>query len=449
MSRGVMIAGTSSGSGKTTVTIGLLEVLSKRYKVTCFKVGPDYIDPSYHKFISKNKSYNLDIFMQGRENLKSLYKTKACQGDIAIIEGVMGLFDGIKTTDFASSAHVARELDVPVILILNAGGMSKSASAQVKGYKDFDPRVNVAGVILNQVGGESHYKLLKNIIEKDTNTKVLGFLPKDENLSLPEENLGLISPTELENFKNTIEKLSKYTEKFIDIDALIRIAKKIDGCKVCNKVSESRVKIGVARDKAFNFYYEAGLETLEKFGAELVYFSPLKDDSLPSVHGIYFGGGPIESFARELSENKGMLKQINKKAQLGMPIFAEGGGMVYLCRSLSLNGLNFPFTKIFDTDVLLSKRMTRFGYVKVKFQEDNILGKKGNIISGHQFSYFDIDTPPKPQFITARPGLDYDKTCGYEYKNCLGTLVYLDFYSDSLLAKNFIKSCLKYKNEVF
>lgn len=448
MTKGVMIAGTDSGSGKTTITLGLLKVLSKKYDVIPFKVGPDYIDTSYHELISKKDSYNLDIFMQGEESLKKLYLSRASKGDIAVVEGVMGLFDGLGTTDFASSAHVARVLNIPVILVVNAKGMAKSASALVKGYKEFDPRVNVAGVILNRVGGKGHFTLLKKAIEEDTGTRVLGFLPKDEGFILPEGNLGLISPVKLQNFDKTIEKLSACIENFINIEALMQIASKTSSCKYkqCKERSLHKVKIAIAKDNAFNFYYKAGLETLEEMGAELVFFSPLKDTSLPEADGIYLGSGPVEKFAEKLSKNEDILRHIRNKAIAGMPIFAEGGGMIYLCNSLDFAGQTYSFAKVFDLNVRLSKKITRFGYANVAFKKNNILGDKDEETRCHQFSYYDIEKPKEPVFVLSRPESEHKKLCGYSYKNCLGTLFYIDFYSDQDLAKKFIKSCVKYKN---
>jgi len=456
MTKGLMIAGTSSNSGKTTVTLGLLKALSKKYKVIPFKVGPDYIDPFFHFKSSGKPSYNLDAFMQEEERLKDLFFSRGSKGKLALVEGVMGFFDGLGTSDFASSAHVARILDIPVVLVVDAKGMAKSISALIKGYKDFDSRVKVTGVILNKINSQNYYELLKTIIEKDTNVKVLGYLPLDEEISIPEERLGLVNPNFIRDFDKKLDILSNLIERHIDLESVLQLASPFpETKKECSKDIEdvSKVKIAVAKDEAFFFYYKSALETLEQKGAEICFFSPLHDKTLPeNIKGIYIGGGALDRYAIKISQNTTMRQSIKNAAKSGIPLLAEGGGLVYLSRTFTLQENTYPMAGVFDFSVKREDRMTRFGYVNVKTVDDTILGKQGLEFSGHQFSYYSIDNKSIDEknktntiFEVKKPWKNYIIEDGYRFRNVLATLVYGDFYANPEIANNFIENCKNHR----
>jgi len=468
MIRGITIAGTHSGSGKTTMSLGIMGALAKRCTVVPFKIGPDYIDPAYHKRVSGGFSYNLDIHMLGETRLKKLFQEKAHQGDIAIVEGVMGLFDGKDSSGFSSSAHIAKLLGLPVILVIDAGGLAKSASAMVMGYRDFDQGLYLAGVLLNRIGGEKHFKLLKECIETDTGIPVLGFLPKDKDFTIPERPLGLIPPEEIKGLESNLSKLYCMVEKYIDLEKIIKISEKagtvqnLNECDTlsnaklimkteqqCLKVSRSkrnfRMKIAVAVDDAFCFYYRAGLELLEAKGANLTYFSPLKDSQLPDgVSGLYLGGGFPENFAQTLSENKSMRISIFKAIEGGLTTYAEGGGLMYLMKAIrNREGKKHAMVGIFNGEAVMTDRLQNFGYVTAEAIKDNVLAPKGSIISGHEFHYSKIvSSLDNTSYIIKKPGEKLQWQCGYTYKNCLATYMHIDFYAYPELVANFLSKCI-------
>ncbi|MDI3309952.1 MAG: cobyrinate a,c-diamide synthase [Thermoanaerobacterium sp.] len=337
MFKAFMIAGTHSGAGKTTITIGIIGYLSKKYNVVPFKVGPDYIDTAYHRFASGNFSYNLDVYMLGEDYVKKSFLKHALSGDVAVVEGVMGMYDGTNNTSYGSSAHVAKLLNLPVILVVDASGMAASVSALVKGYIEYDKDVSVVGVIFNRVGSEKYYNLLKECIERDLGIRAFGYLPHDDRVSLPERHLGLTPIFETKGDHN-FSILYDSIGKFIDVDGIL------DACDVDLKKDDSdegkvtvrireTVKIALAYDEAFNFYYQDSLDSLIESGGKLIPFSPLRDDAIPKgVSGIYLGGGFPEVFAERLSKNHSMLSSIKESIEKGMPVYAECGGLMYLAK---------------------------------------------------------------------------------------------------------------------
>lgn len=452
MSRGIMIAGTHSGSGKTTISLGIMGVLSKKYKVVPFKIGPDYIDPTYHRLISGSFSYNLDLHMLGEEKFKKLYHEKARYGDISIVEGVMGLFDGRDSSGFASSAHGAKLLALPVILVVDAGGMSKSASAMVMGFRDFDPELNLAGVLLNRVGGEMHFELLKECIEKDTGVPVLGYLPKERDLAIPERPLGLIPPEEMQDLEHSLERLYHLIEENIDLDGILQKASPVENNttlkqKIIPAENDPKTKIAIAMDDAFCFYYQAGLELFEEKGALLVPFSPLRDSKLPDeVSGLYLGGGFPENFGQVLSQNKSMQDSIFNAIEGGLPTYAEGGGLMYLMKAIrDRDGKRHPMVGIFNGEAIMTNRLQNFGYVTAEAIKDNVIATKGSIISGHEFHYSKIEgSSDKISYIIKKPEENREWQCGYIYKSCLASYMHIDFYAYPELIHNFLSNCINY-----
>ncbi len=312
-----VIGGTQSGVGKTTVSVGIMKALSKRgLNVQPYKIGPDYIDPAFHSFVTGNKSRNLDSWMLEERAINDIFVKNSFDKDISVIEGVMGLYDGFGIEkDNGSTAHVSKILKSPVVLVIDGNGVSSSAAAQVLGYKLYDEKVKIKGVIVNNVSGQKHYELIKEAIEKFTGIKCVGYLKKNIDIKLESRHLGLIPTVEVENLNKKLDKLSSMIEETIDIDEIIEISKEVSTLYYTynndNKTRLKDVNIGVALDKAFNFYYQDNLELLEELGAKLVYFSPLKDRKLPdNLHGLYLGGGFPEVFAKELEENRELRNEI-------------------------------------------------------------------------------------------------------------------------------------------
>lgn len=455
MTRGIMIAGTHSGCGKTTISLGLMGALSKKYRVVPFKIGPDFVDPTYHRFVTGNHSYNLDLHMQGKESLKRLYSTKSIIGDISIIEGVMGLFDGRDETGWGSSAHIAKLLDLPVILVVDGKAMSKSVSAVVLGYRKLDPELNLSGVILNRVVNQEHFALLKKCIQQDTGVEVLGYLPQNPDLVIPERALGLIPHDELEDLNGRLEKLYNYIYTHIDIDEIGKIAKNGKAVSKEDKSTSLRknntIKIALAQDKSFCFYYQAALELFEEKGAEFIPFSPIQDFSLPKgVSGLYIGGGFPENFADLLSKNKSMINSISKAINSGLPTYAEGGGLMYLMKSIQdLQGNHYPMAGIFDGTAVMTKHLQNFGYVSVKTLKDNTLAPKDKTFNGQEFHYSKINgSSADLSYIVTKPRLNNSWQCGYIHKNCLASYVHIDFYAYPELIDNFLEKCLMWKGEI-
>lgn len=453
MYRTVMIAGTHSGAGKTTVSLGLMGFLSKRYKVQPFKVGPDYIDTAYHRHVTGNYSCNLDLYMLGEEKLKSAFLKNAVNADISIIEGVMGMYDGIDATSKGSSADIAKILRIPVILVVDASSMATSVSALIMGYMHYDRNVNIAGVILNRVGSEKHYILLKECIERDLNIDVLGYLPNDAKLNLSERHLGLVPVYEMPSLKDKLEKLYEYIEKYIDIKKIIDIAN-ISGTDDFGVYEGDfykfkKIKIAYAYDEAFNFYYKDGLELFIKMGAELVPFSPLNDIKLPDgISGIYIGGGFPEVFAQKLTKNERMQSSIKNAIVSGMPVYAECGGLMYLAKNITdLDGNTFKMVGVYDASIVMTKKLQRFGYVEAEVFSDNVLFKKGDKVRGHEFHHSKMTLfKQKASYIVHKPGKSEAWECGYVYKNCLATYVHINLYTYPETVKRFIEKCCEYKN---
>ena len=353
----ILIAGTNSGVGKTTISLGIMQALTKRnLKVQPYKVGPDYIDPSYHTFITGRYSRNLDSYMLEDEKIKYIVKNSSNDADISIIEGVMGLYDGYGIDlDDCTSSYTSKLLKAPVILVINAKAMATSASAMVLGYKMLDANVNIAGVITNNVRSESHYNMLKEAIEKYTGVEVLGYFPPNKDFSLESRHLGLVPSMEIETLKIKFDNLADEIEKYINIDRILEIAETEEfdtDFNLDNFIEDNQMKnktIAVAYDKAFNFYYRENIELFEKLGLNIKYFSPMEDRQLPKCDYIYIGGGFPEIFGKELHENKEIRQAILSAHEKNIPIYAECGGLMYLGSKLEDNNKNmFDMVGIFN-----------------------------------------------------------------------------------------------------
>ncbi len=379
----------------------------KGYRIAPFKVGPDFIDPGYHRAVTGRISRNLDSWMLSKAYNEKIFSDGTENADIAVVEGVMGLFDGLSgTNESGSTSEMAKWLNLPVILIVDARSMARSAAAIVQGFENFDKDLNFAGVIFNRTGSLRHYEYLREAVEATCKMPCLGFLPRNEKIIFPERHLGLVTTDEHLVSSDIIAELVNMVEKNTGLEEVVKNLPDItvNGISVNESLrspvtgnscpGSEKIRIAVARDKAFCFYYQENFETLEQNGAEIVFFSPLNDLKLPrDIDGIYLGGGYPELFAETLSRNTGMLKQIKEKSLAGMPVYGECGGFMYLCSSMTgMNGKEkFSMTGCFPFSVAISKKMRSLGYREIMLKKDTLVGKKGDVLRGHEFHYSFLD----------------------------------------------------------
>ncbi len=427
----IILAGTGSAVGKTTISTGIMKALSEKYNVQPFKVGPDYIDPSYHTLATSNVSRNLDSFFMESGQVRDSY-LKAMDGkDIAIIEGVRGLYEGIDSVnDVGSTASIAKSLKAPVILIINSRSLVKSAAALVLGFKALDPEINISGVILNKVKNKAHYEKTKRSIEEITKTEVIGGIIRDDSISIEERHLGLVPAREKENSLKYIDIWSNVIKNSIDLDRLVEIAREApkitsDIVPIWNELNKQKVKIGVAYDEVFNFYYKENIESLEANNAKIEYFSPLNDESLPDIDGLYIGGGYPELFSKELSANEKMLKDIKTFHLEDRPIFAECGGLMYLMNSIHEDKV----VNVYPYKSILTDRVQALKYTIAEVKEDNIISKKGEKFHGHEFHYSKVlvdqtNIKNKLAFDILRGKGSYNNQDGFMQGNTLASYVH-------------------------
>lgn len=400
----ILIAGTHSGVGKSTVSMGIMAAFrANGLIVQGFKVGPDYIDPSYHTAITGRPSRNLDSWMLTKETVLDVFSSASVDADISIIEGVMGFYDGKDPLSIeGSTAEISLLLQCPVVLVIDASGMARSAAAVVKGYQSLDPRVQIAAVIANRVGGEGHFRLIQSAVEQSCGVAVVGYLTSRPGIHVPERHLGLIPAIERGDHTHLIEQLSGMVTSSVSLDTLLSIANTAPDIelpvhplmvKVAPSEPSNRVRIAIARDAAFNFYYEENLELLKRYGAELVFFRPLDGEKIPDdVDGLYIGGGFPEEFAAKLSSNVEVTQQFRSKIDGGLPTYAECGGFMYLTEALTdVQGQTHPMVGIIPAHVTMQTRLSGFGYREMTGGEGNWLLKPGQIARGHEFHYSSVE----------------------------------------------------------
>ena len=440
----LLLAGTSSGCGKTTVTCAILQALVNRgLKVGAFKCGPDYIDPMFHSRIIGAKSANLDLHFFSENTLKYLLQKNAADRDVSIIEGVMGYYDGLGlTTTRASSYEVAKVTDSPVVLVVNAKGASLSVLATVQGFLTFCPDSHIRGVILNQCTAMT-YKALAKAIEDKLGIRVLGYLPKLADCALESRHLGLVTAAEITDLKEKLQNLANQAEKTIDLEGLLTLAKEAPPI-ACDPIALPKlepVRIAVAKDNAFCFYYADSLEALEEMGAEIIEFSPIHQKKLPeNIHGLYLGGGYPELYARQLSENKTMLESIRNALQKGLPCIAECGGFMYLTEAIG----EYPMVGFLPGNCFDNGKLTRFGYVTLRAGMDNMLCKAGEQIPAHEFHHWDC-TQPGSGFTATKPtGKSWD--CVAATDTLYAGYPHFHFYANPAFLKGFYDTCLKEKH---
>ena len=433
--KGLVIASDKSGGGKTTLTMGIMKALSNRmYKVQGYKVGPDYIDPGFHSFICGQDSRNLDIHLMGEQGVKASFSRG--RGDIAVIEGVMGFYDGMGLGTHCSTAHIARIVGLPVVLVLSPQAQMATLFAQINGILTYEEN-NIIGVILNNIS-QSYYEKLKAGIEQQCNLKVFGYLPKNPKLEIGSRSLGLIQTAEIKGLEEKIDYLGVQIEKYIDIPGLVEAMGQAPTYQDSFSLKCKNLKIGVARDQAFNFYYKENLELLEQLG-EVTYFSPLKDEKLPGdLDFLYIGGGYPEVFAQELSENKSLLKDIKEKLDLGLKCYAECGGMMYLTQGTP----EFPLVGFFDGEFHVSKRLQNFGYARLTVSEDNPMLPKGLELNCQEFHRSYVTLNNQTIFSIKKEQIDGSEktwTCGYQKENTLGTYAHTHFFGNMEMLTSLLK----------
>ncbi len=449
--KGFIIAAAASGAGKTTVSMGLMAAFRKRGLICQpFKVGPDFIDPGYHSVVCGRPSINLDSWMMPKKYVIESFWQHSEGADIAIIEGVMGLLDG----GDASSAEIARILDLPVILVLDAGGMAETAGAILYGLNNYDKSLNIAGAILNRVGSDIHYKMISEAISGRWGAELFGYIRKDGVIGIKERHLGLVTAIENRLSNENIEQLIRTVEEGVDLDAILKKVEVKAKVKKRNpqtkpKPSSKKVRLAVAYDEAFSFYYQDNLDMLEARGAELCRFSPLKDQRLPDgIEGIYLGGGYPEVYAEILDRNIPIKEEIRRLAEDGLPIYAECGGMIYLSQGiLSGDGIFYKMAGIIPKRARMEKKLAAIGYREVELLKDCILGRKGNKIRGHEFHYSRLEGNPHDyngkkieylyQVTDKRGSISVE---GFGYKNLVASYIHLHFASNSEAATSFIGS---------
>lgn len=390
----LVIAGTHSGVGKTTVTLAILAALKNRGRqVQAFKAGPDFIDPSHHAAVTGRPSRNLDGWMLGETVNRAIFMRAAADADISIIEGMMGLFDGSSpVNDIGSTAELAKQLDAPVLLVIDGSAMARSAAAMVSGYAKFDPDLRVAGVLFNRISSEGHYTLLKEAVEQETDVMVVGYLRPNPAVMISDRHLGLLMAME-QGTGELYDVLAKAAAETVDLDrveALARLCSELPVAAPQSVVGSHghMVRIGVAQDQAFCFYYPDNLELLEAEGAELVKFSPLNDQVLPDVDMLYLGGGYPELHGERLAHNVTMRAAIRKFAERGGAIYAECGGMMYLTQAIrDFDGRSHEMVGLFAAEAIMRKPGLSLGYRTLELTASCILGEPGDIARGHEFHY--------------------------------------------------------------
>jgi len=446
--RVLVVAGVASGVGKTTVTLGLLEAFRRRgLTVQAFKVGPDFIDPGFHEIATGRPSYNLDGWMCGREHARSTVARRAHDADLAIVEGVMGCFDGLDgTSDDGSTAQVAKWLGAPVVLVIDAEAAARSVAAVVLGFEHFDAELEIGGVIANRVAGDTHARFVQSAIASRCRAVPVGAIPLDAVLTVPERHLGLVTAGEGPLTADTRRRLADIVEHSVDLDGLWNMASPLraalPGDDPC--LGPPRARIGVARDPAFCFYYRDNFALLEAAGAELVFWSPLADREMPRVDGLYFGGGYPELHAQTLAANGPVREAVRAFAAGGGPIYAECGGLMYLADALEdLDGVTHAMVGLLPTTVRMQPRRLSLAYTEVTFTGPTPLGGAGMVARGHEFHYSRID--PLPDAIARayrlRPRHGEERAEGYVVKGALMSYVHLHFASNPELADRFVAAC--------
>jgi cobyrinic acid a,c-diamide synthase len=445
-----VVGGTGSGVGKTTVALALMTAFREQgYAVQPFKCGPDFLDTGHHTAICGRIARNLDTWMLDGEANRAIFERATRGADVAIIEGMMGLYDGVGGgTDEGSTAEIAKLLNLPVVLVLDAANSARSIAAVLKGFESFDPELSFAGIVLNGVSSADHYRMLEVAIREVTATPLLGRIPRDSSIRIPERHLGLYTVEEQSSPQRSA-KLREIAREHLDLGPLLelswsefpRLFSKMQSQVNPPCSGKPRVRIGVARDRAFSFYYEDNFDLLRKCGAETVFFSPLTDAHLPpDLDGLYLGGGYPELYGDTLSSNQQMFADIRSWAQSGKPLYAECGGFVYLGRSLAtLDGKVLPMSAVLPLEFEMTPHLVQFGYADVEFAADCLLGQKGTALRGHSFHCSRLRSGNLPTVYQVHYSLSrHSEPEGFTHKNVLASYIHLHFSGNPEVASAFV-----------
>ena len=448
----ILLGAAASGSGKTLITCGLLQALKNRkLQVTSFKCGPDYIDPMFHSRVIGTKSRNLDSFFADEDTVRYLLEKNARDCEISVIEGVMGYYDGLAGISPKASAYdVAKITKTPAVLIVNAKGMSLSAAAFIKGFVEYQEDSQIRGVILNQVSSMM-YPRLKQIIEEELSIKVYGYVPVVKDCVLESRHLGLVMPEEIVDLQQKLMELAEILEKSVDIDGLLELAEHAEELPVQESPvayhTGRKIRIALAKDEAFCFFYQDNLELLEEMGAELVPFSPIHDKKLPEhIDGMLFHGGYPELYAKKLSENKEMLAAVCAAVQTGIPYMAECGGFMYLHQEMEdMEGHSWPMAGVIHGKSWRTPRLTRFGYITL--EDGTCFGEHVGAIRAHEFHYFDSDRCGEA-YTAKKPLSSRSWKCIHSDGQGMSGIPHMYYYSNLRVPEQFLRACEERKAEV-
>lgn len=454
----IIIAGLSGGAGKTTLSLGLIAAWREMgLAIAPFKKGPDYIDSGWLSSAAGRNCYNLDPFLIGKEKILYSFKRHFAGADCAVIEGNRGIYDGMDSFGTYSTAELSKILRCPVILIIDCTKMTRTAASVVKGVQKFDPGVKIKGVVLNRVAGIRHEKVVREAIETYCNAPVLGAIPKSENV-FSERHMGLTPFQEHPNTEDAISQAREIVKNCIDLDRVWEIARAASPISLTAEMNEGgdcrkrRLTIGILRDSSFQFYYPENFEELERRGADLLEISALSGREIPDIDALYIGGGFPETNAIALAENIAFRKSLKKRVEKGLPVYAECGGLMYLGRSLILDGKKYPMTGVFPISFRLEKRPQAHGYTIVKVRRKNAYYRTGSLLKGHEFHY------SRPDGTLSGSGLAFSFKMergrgiaggmdGLCYKNVLATYTHLHAYGSPEWADGIMRAATLYRRE--
>jgi cobyrinic acid a,c-diamide synthase len=441
-----VVAGTASGVGKTTLALAIIAGLRSRgLTVQPFKCGPDFIDGGHLARVAKRAARNLDTWMLDAQANREIFCRASTGCDVVIVEGMMGLFDGVTGgSEEGSTAEIAKLLDLPVVLVLDAGNSARSIAAVVRGFETFDPGLRFAGIVLNRVAGDAHFRMLDSAIRQSSAVPVIGWLPMEADVAIPERHLGL--HTAAEGIGPSLSTLTRLGNR-LDLDRLLNAtihSHRFETARVPGAEPKYEgIRVGVARDQAFSFYYEDNLDLVRENGGEIVEFSPLTDSALPkNLHALYFGGGYPELHAAALSGNGGLLQDIREFAQANKPIYAECGGLMYLAERLTtLAGQSYPMLGILAVAVEMTESLVHFGYADVEFADDCLLGKRGTVVRGHSFhcSRIVAQGPLGCAYRVHSLLSGGEEEEGFTRRRVLGSYIHLHFRSNPSLVSHFLQ----------
>ena len=452
----IAISGLSGDAGKTLISVGLSRIWTRQKRVICFKKGPDYIDMAWLSLAAKHPCYNLDLFLIPKNQVYASFVCNASKADVAVIEGNRGLYDGLDIEGSVSTAELAKLLKTPVILIINCSKMTRTTAAIILGCLNFDFKVTIKGVILNQLAHARHQKIITACIEKYCHLPVVGNIPKLKNITFPGRHLGLVPPQEHPQAEEAIENAAEVVAKYLDLEKIWEIASQASPLKFkpqeMPEYGKPSVNIGIIRDSAFQFYYPENIEILKKAGAKVIEFSALKDALPSTIDALYIGGGFPETHAQWLSANKGLRQAIKKAAEDGLPIYAECGGLMYLSEKLVNKDKSYPMAGVLPLVIGVSKKPQGHGYTILEVEKANSYFKLGQCLRGHEFHYSYVlgwSGEDKDTYFAFKMKRGYGidgKHDGLCYKNVLAAYTHLHALGTPNWASALIKQALAYRN---